>query len=106
MSYPPESLRRICRRFRVLVLGRRNAGKTTILKKMAGSEDGACEVRDHHGKLVKSLNCLTAQVTRHLTLAFNLQVNPSVLEPTEDVWMTDGSSQRLAINQIITAWHE
>jgi GTPase SAR1 family protein len=40
-------------RFRVLIIGRRNAGKTTILEKMTGSEEGAKpEIRDKEGRLV------------------------------------------------------
>ncbi len=48
----PEDLRGLCKRFRVLIIGRRNAGKTTILEKMTGSEEGAIpEIRDQ-GRLV------------------------------------------------------
>jgi GTPase SAR1 family protein len=37
----------------VLIIGRRNAGKTTILEKMTGSEEGAKpEIRDKGGNLV------------------------------------------------------
>jgi len=37
----------------VLIIGRRNAGKTTILEKMTGSEEGAKPViRDKKGRLV------------------------------------------------------
>ena len=40
-------------RFRVLIIGRRNAGKTTILEKMTGSEEGATrEIRNNEGRLV------------------------------------------------------
>jgi GTPase SAR1 family protein len=43
----------LCERFRVLIIGRRNAGKTTILEKMTGSEEGAKpEIRDKEGRLV------------------------------------------------------
>jgi hypothetical protein len=37
----------------MLIIGRRNAGKTTILEKMTGSEVGAKpEIRDKEGRLV------------------------------------------------------
>jgi GTPase SAR1 family protein len=53
MDASPEDLRRLCGRFRVLIIGRRNAGKTTILEKMTGSEEGAKpEIRDKEGRLV------------------------------------------------------
>jgi GTPase SAR1 family protein len=52
MDVSPKDLRGLCDRFRVLIIGRRNAGKTTILEKMTGSEEGAMpEIRDR-GRLV------------------------------------------------------
>jgi GTPase SAR1 family protein len=48
-----EDISRLCKRFRVLIIGRRNAGKTTILEKMTGSDVGAKPViRDKEGRLV------------------------------------------------------
>ncbi|THU85020.1 hypothetical protein K435DRAFT_395143 [Dendrothele bispora CBS 962.96] len=38
--------------FRVLVMGKRNAGKTTLLKRMADSEDGKVDIRDPDGRPV------------------------------------------------------
>jgi GTPase SAR1 family protein len=53
MDLSSEELSRACNRFRVLIIGRRNAGKTTILEKMTGSEAGAKpEIRDKEGHLV------------------------------------------------------
>ncbi len=53
MDVSPKDLRRLCKRFRVLIIGRRNAGKTTILEKMTGSEEGAMpEIRNQEGDLV------------------------------------------------------
>jgi GTPase SAR1 family protein len=53
MDVTSEELHRVCDRFRVLIIGRRNAGKTTILEKMTGSEVGAKpEIRDKEGRLV------------------------------------------------------
>jgi len=53
MDVAPEKLREICPRFRVLIMGRRNAGKTTLLEKMTASEVGAePEIRDKDGNLV------------------------------------------------------
>ena len=53
MNLPPEELYRSCKRFRVLIIGRPNSGKTTILEKMTGSEAGAePEIRDKAGELV------------------------------------------------------
>ena len=65
MSFSPEELREICPRFRVLIMGRRNAGKTTILEKMAGVEAGAKPViRDSQGSLVK-VRCSLFMSTSH-----------------------------------------
>ncbi len=48
-----EDLTRLCKRFRVLIIGRRDAGKTTILENMSGSEVGVKpEIRDKEGRLV------------------------------------------------------
>ena len=48
-----EEIRRVIDRFRVLIIGRRNAGKTTILEKMTGSEEGAKpRIRNKEGDLV------------------------------------------------------
>ena len=53
MNPSPEELNRLCKRFRVLIIGRRNSGKTTILEKMTGGEAGAePEIRDEKGELV------------------------------------------------------
>jgi GTPase SAR1 family protein len=53
MDISPEELSRVCERFRVLIIGRRNAGKTTILEKMTGSDEGAKpQIRDKEGQLV------------------------------------------------------
>ena len=59
MDPSPEDLRKLCPRFRVLIIGRRNAGKTTILEKMTGSEEGAKPViRDKEGRLVVSASLI------------------------------------------------
>jgi GTPase SAR1 family protein len=48
-----KDLNQLCDRFRVLIIGRRNAGKTTILENMTGSEEGAKPViRDKEGRMV------------------------------------------------------
>jgi GTPase SAR1 family protein len=53
MDLSSGDLSRLCNRFRVLIIGRRNAGKTTILEKMTGSEVGAKpEIRDKKRGLV------------------------------------------------------
>jgi GTPase SAR1 family protein len=53
MAVSQEDLEQLCSRFRVLIIGRRNAGKTTILEKMTGSDEGATpEIRDKEGNLV------------------------------------------------------
>ena len=53
MDVSSEEIREACPRFRVLIVGRRNAGKTTILEKMTGSEAGVKpEIRDERGNLV------------------------------------------------------
>ncbi|KAF8488243.1 hypothetical protein F5888DRAFT_1623325 [Russula emetica] len=59
MEISPEDLSRVCKRFRVLIIGRRNAGKTTILEKMTGSDEGAKpRIRDKEGRLVVSASLI------------------------------------------------
>jgi hypothetical protein len=65
MDISSDDLSRLCKRFRVLIIRRRNAGKTTIPEKMSGSEVGAKpEIRDKEGRLVvgASLIYLTSVV--------------------------------------------
>jgi hypothetical protein len=55
MDVSSEELNRLCPRFRVLIIGRRNAGKTTILEKMTGSDEGAEPIiHDKEGRRVVS----------------------------------------------------
>jgi len=44
----------MCRRFRILVIGKANCGKTTILRKMCNSTDGTCTIRYPSGREVTS----------------------------------------------------
>jgi hypothetical protein len=70
MDLSSSDLNMLCDRFRVLIIGRRNAGKTTILEKMTGSEEGAKpEIRDKEGRLVvrPSLIYLTSIVKLMVT---------------------------------------
>ena len=63
MDVSPEELNRVCDRFRVLIIGRRNAGKTTILEKMTGSEEGAKpEIRDKEGRLVVRPSLISSNI--------------------------------------------
>ena len=53
MNLSSEDLSRLCNQFRVLIIGRQNAGKTTILEKMTGSDVGAKpEIHDKEGRWV------------------------------------------------------
>jgi len=60
-----EDISRLCNRFRVLIIGRRNAGKTTILEKMTGSEVGAKpEIRDTEGRLVVRASLISNNIVK------------------------------------------
>jgi GTPase SAR1 family protein len=53
MELSSDDLRYLYKQYRVLIIGRRNAGKTTILEKMTGSDEGARPViRNKEGHLV------------------------------------------------------
>ena len=47
--------RQKCRRFRVLIIGPRNAGKTTILERLTGDKIERAEFRSPNGNLVRGL---------------------------------------------------
>jgi GTPase SAR1 family protein len=50
----PEEIRRQCPRFRILVIGKANAGKTTILRKVCNAKRNAKPIiYDADGKKVK-----------------------------------------------------
>ena len=53
MDLSSQDFDRLCNRFRVLIIGRRNAGKTTILEKITSSDEGTKpEIRNKEGHLV------------------------------------------------------
>ncbi|KAJ7488082.1 hypothetical protein FB451DRAFT_1025576 [Mycena latifolia] len=54
MSLTINQIKKRCPRFRILVLGRRNAGKTTILNKMCKSDGSDLEIIGVNGKKVTS----------------------------------------------------
>ncbi|KAJ6522043.1 hypothetical protein B0H19DRAFT_879021, partial [Mycena capillaripes] len=62
-----EGIKSRCPRFRILVIGRRNAGKTTILKKICDSDGSDLRIVDGNGN----------------------KVDPSVLEPDRQRGMSN-----------------
>ncbi|KAF8495671.1 hypothetical protein F5888DRAFT_1946930, partial [Russula emetica] len=69
MDISSEDISRVCKRFRVLIIGRRNAGKTTILEKMTGSDEGAMpEIRDKEGRLVDDPTLVKAGLERGMSM--------------------------------------
>jgi hypothetical protein len=44
-----------CKRFRVLVIGPRNAGKTTILERLTGDSIETAQIRSQDGKIVRPI---------------------------------------------------
>ena len=86
MDTSPEQIRRLCPRFRVLIMGRRNAGKTTILEKMSGCEAGVKpEIRDKSGHLVVWASSLAYIITsraseRRMTQPFSRQGSRFVID--------------------------
>ncbi|KAN0123467.1 hypothetical protein V8E52_002799 [Russula decolorans] len=69
MDLSSEELSRVCNRFRVLIIGRRNAGKTTILEKMTGSEAGTKpKIRDKEGRLVDDPTLVKAGLERGMSV--------------------------------------
>uniref|UniRef100_A0A0W0FUE1 G domain-containing protein n=1 Tax=Moniliophthora roreri TaxID=221103 RepID=A0A0W0FUE1_MONRR len=61
---PEDVVKKHVPRFRVLVMGRRNAGKTTILQKMTQSSDGQFVVHDSNGNQVDPGSILQPSVER------------------------------------------
>jgi len=78
MEPSSEDFHRLCNRFRVLIIGRRNAGKTTILEKMTGSEIGdKPEIRDKEGHLVDDPTLVKAGLERGMSVIDNEITYPS-----------------------------
>ncbi|KAF9059042.1 hypothetical protein BDP27DRAFT_1431908 [Rhodocollybia butyracea] len=59
-----ETVKEYCPRIRILVMGKRNAGKTTLLKKMTNSSDGEVILRNGDGKIVSEPGILEPSVER------------------------------------------
>ncbi|KAF9059037.1 hypothetical protein BDP27DRAFT_1431904 [Rhodocollybia butyracea] len=59
-----ETVKEYCPRIRILVMGRRNAGKTTLLKKMTNSSDGQVVMHNEKGKIVSEPGILEPSVER------------------------------------------
>ena len=82
MSRTIEEIKEICPRFRILVMGRRNAGKTTILKKMCGSDGSDLVITDAAGNKVNGSTSFIS-FTNYL-----IQVDPSIVEPNLEVLLS------------------
>ncbi|KIK55636.1 hypothetical protein GYMLUDRAFT_248456 [Collybiopsis luxurians FD-317 M1] len=59
-----QTVKEYCPRIRILVMGRRNAGKTTLLQRMAGSSDGQVFIRSSEGELIDPDTILRPSVER------------------------------------------
>ncbi|KAG2126221.1 hypothetical protein DEU56DRAFT_743102 [Suillus clintonianus] len=60
----PFNLRRKFERFRVLIIGRANAGKTTILQRVCGTQDSP-EIYDSAGEKVRIASLTYSQRGQH-----------------------------------------
>ncbi|KAJ7448358.1 hypothetical protein FB451DRAFT_1053847 [Mycena latifolia] len=67
MSLTIDQIKERCPRLRILVLGRRNAGKTTILKKMCGSDGSGLEIINVKGERVTSFFLTQKQTQRGMS---------------------------------------
>ena len=76
-------LRSKCSHFRILVIGRANAGKTTLLKKVCNSVNDP-EIFDPSGKKVRGTYCLR---TWWVHQYYRLQLDPAVVQESSDVWI-------------------
>jgi len=56
----PRDIKKKIRRFRILVVGRANAGKTTLLRRVCNTIDDP-EVFDGAGRKVKSVLCAASE---------------------------------------------
>ncbi|KIK55632.1 hypothetical protein GYMLUDRAFT_263975, partial [Collybiopsis luxurians FD-317 M1] len=59
-----QTVKGLCPRIRILVMGRRNAGKTTLLQKMANSSDGQAIIHSREGELIDPDTILRPSVER------------------------------------------
>ncbi|KIK55634.1 hypothetical protein GYMLUDRAFT_248453 [Collybiopsis luxurians FD-317 M1] len=59
-----QTVKEYCPRIRILVMGRRNAGKTTLVQMMANSLDGEVMIRNEEGNEIDPDNILQPSVER------------------------------------------
>jgi septin family protein len=57
-----------CKRFRVLIIGPRNAGKTTILERLTGDKIERAEFKSPEGNLVRTSIGVVSWETIHLLI--------------------------------------
>ncbi|KAJ7729007.1 hypothetical protein B0H16DRAFT_1734372 [Mycena metata] len=79
-----EEIKNLSPCFRILVIGRRNAGKTTILKKMCDSDGSDLQIVDANGK----------------------QVDPSILEPNRERGMSDIENEIMFRSNPLFVFHD
>jgi len=93
---PPEleRIKRMLGPFRMLIIGRANAGKTTILQKICNSTEDP-KILDHSGKEVSSrLGFPNSALIDHSIFS---QVDLSALNPTDEVCLPFKSFRSLRL---------
>jgi GTPase SAR1 family protein len=77
-------LRSKCRHFRILVIGRANAGKTTILKKVCNSIDNPQIFSPKGKKVISRARAIYLNIIDH----FLLQIDSVTVEGSSEVWLS------------------
>ena len=86
-------LRSMCGHFRILVIGRANAGKTTLLKKVCNSVEDP-EIFDPSGEKVWGIYYLRTWRVHSFNPNFDrLQLDPTVVQESSEVWIIHNPTQ-------------
>ena len=78
-------IRSKCKHFRILIIGRSNAGKTTILKKVCNSIDDPMVFSPSGEKVHRILSCVQVKFGQ----SNYLQIDASVVNPSDEVRVND-----------------
>lgn len=84
-----QTVKEFCPRIRILVMGRRNAGKTTLLQRMTQSSDGRFVLRGEDGKLVSIRALQQCDSHRHIPAHSRLMtLDPFLRQQSRQVFLT------------------
>ncbi|KAF5364553.1 hypothetical protein D9757_011800 [Collybiopsis confluens] len=82
-SNVPKTVKEYCPRIRILVMGKRNAGKTTLLQRMTRSSDGQFLLRTEDGKLIDDPGSILAPALEASPLRGHSHIDYEITYPSD-----------------------